>query len=174
MSALADALLKARLVSESDVQRVRQKPQKRSFGRVERPPEVYPELKPEPEPESDSGPIMDRIASATPINEVAARVVLARGEHWEPRKKLKEWSDLPLPTQPVPVSAPNLIGQRVNRLTVIGYGKPGTGGARWVVRCVCGSYGYQRTRYLRAESAQGNAMCPRCNYVEYLKAGRVP
>ncbi len=122
---------------------------------------------------------IERIATAAPANANAA-VVTGKGVHWEPRKKLIQpwdaWQDMPLPVLAMPPGKENTIppGFKVGRLTVIGYGAPGPrgkGGARYVVRCTCGMYGHQKAKALRNEAFSPRAMCPKCNYLEAVKAG---
>jgi hypothetical protein len=121
---------------------------------------------------------LGRVATSAPVNQTAARV-LSKGTHWEPGLPVggaRIWQDTPLPVLPRPTRGnPDLLkdGFRVCRLTVIGYGgSSDSRGARWVVRCDCGSYGYQRSKFLRSENARTFGMCPRCQYVQDLKTGR--
>ncbi len=125
--------------------------------------------------------MIDRIVTSRPLNKTAA-LVTGKGVHWEPAKEVIKpwdaWTDLPLPTRPITAAQlcqlPALTGRRIGRLTVVGYAGPGASGARWVVRCDCGMYGHQRTKSLTAGHAKTRGMCPRCDYLEELKAGRVP
>ena len=116
----------------------------------------------------------DRIVSSVPANATAARVV-GRGVHWSPGKSVvgahEAWQDMPLPMLSPPRDAPALVGLRVGRLTVLGYGGAGSDGARWVVRCACGTYGHRRAKSLRAPGAAERAMCPQCDYLEEIKRG---
>ena len=113
---------------------------------------------------------IETVVASQPVNGTAARV-MGRGVHWEPPAKVIEpwhvWSDTPLPTFPVPPSAPDLTGFKVCRLTVVGYGGPGSGGAKWVVRCACGAYGHNKAKFLYSEAARTQGMCKKCNYFEH-------
>ena len=116
----------------------------------------------------------ERIAVSRAADKTAAQVT-GKGEHWEPRKPLVKpcdaWRDTPLPLARLPEGTPSLAGLRAGRLTVVGYGGPGSGGARWVVRCTCGAYEHQKAKALTGDYAP-RAMCPHCAYLERLKSGQ--
>lgn len=118
---------------------------------------------------------MDRIVTSRPANKTAA-LVTGKGVHWEPAKQVIKataaWSDLPLPTIGTPKEGPQLTGRKVGRLVVIGYAGSRSSGARWVVRCACGMFGHQRSKFLLSENAKVRGMCPKCDYLEEIKAGR--
>jgi hypothetical protein len=121
---------------------------------------------------------VDRVVASRPANKTAA-VVTGKGVHWEPAKKLirpwDAWQDTPLPVFQLPPKDARIpAGLKVGRLTVIGYGGAGANGGCWVVRCTCGMYGHKKARALRSEFHAPRAMCPRCDYLEQLKAGHIP
>ncbi|MNJ36336.1 hypothetical protein D3C77_311200 [compost metagenome] len=99
-----------------------------------------------------------KIGHETPINGTAARVV-ARGESFEYRPLSTEvCSSLPLPVKPTPDDMPDLIGEKLGRLTVIGVHFQGKG--RWVCRCSCGNYVLRKSSVIRASAA--DAACAQC------------
>lgn len=84
------------------------------------------------------------------------------------------WRDAPIPIRPYPrpdQPEHDLTGMRVCRYTVMGLAKETR--ASWVVRCVCGKYATQKAKFLKSDAARTGAMCPGCDYLEELKAGRV-
>ncbi len=118
---------------------------------------------------------MDRIFSSRPVNKAAA-LVTGKGVHYTTPEKAygrAVWQDTPIKTEPLHKSVwdagSNLTGRQICRLRVVGYKGSSKRGAQWVVRCVCGSYGTQNGAYLRTETAQRRAMCPACDYHEYLR-----
>ncbi len=122
---------------------------------------------------------MDRIVTSAPVNRTSAQVV-ARGEHWEPRKKLvHSWdysSDLPLPVAPFPgPEEADMTGLKVGRLAVVGYAEVQSnrhvGGATWVVRCSCGRFERRKTRTLK-KSVPARLMCVQCDYLDQMKKGQ--
>lgn len=116
----------------------------------------------------------EAVVASAPSNKTAA-LVTARGVHWEPLKQSRAtWQDTPLPTLPYPKNAQNMIdpGTKIGRLTVIGYAGRRSDTAAYVVRCACDMYGFRRARSLRSNSLR--QMCDQCDYLEELKAGRVP
>lgn len=123
----------------------------------------------------------DRLANRVAVDKTTARV-LGRGVHWEPKRVFQDhWQDTPVPLQPWPkdVSVPFEPGFRACRVVVVGYAGRSNGGgkrgkARWAVRCDCGQYGHFKAGYLRSAKGRANAMCPRCDYANELKMGRVP
>lgn len=111
-----------------------------------------------------------RIATSVPINQTARNVTEADGEHWEPTVNATDLYDVAPPTYPIPPAAQKLVGLRVNRLTVIGYGgRNPKRGSRWVCRCDCGRYTIRNTRGLLDPSSTGEMMCPRCRHLERVK-----
>lgn len=102
-----------------------------------------------------------------------AVAVLRGGYTFIPGKSIvSDDSAVPLPTKPVPRDAPDLTGVRYGRMTVLGMSeKGGKKGARWVVRCLCGTYSLRTTRAVKSPLNRGD-MCAECNYVEQLKKKR--
>lgn len=95
-----------------------------------------------------------------PANATAARVV-SGGTHYEPEINLAKhdhW-ETPPKTKRVPRDAPQLIGHRCGRLTVIGLYAKRAG--RWVVRCACGAYELRTTKALR-NPENSEDRCQRC------------
>lgn len=111
----------------------------------------------------------DALAASAPLNMTAAVVRDGGGEHWEAHVSDHEvWTDIPLPTQPVPENAEDLSGRTFGRLRVVGYfGSHHKAAAQWVVRCSCGGYGVRRSRAIRA--AREDACCAKCNHAEHVK-----
>lgn len=122
----------------------------------------------------------DALVSAKAVDKTSARVT-ARGVHWEPdERRAKNFallSETPLPTRPYPrVGAENSLplGFKVGRLVVIGLApKRAAPGARYVVRCSCGTYTHRSARYLKGPVAPLRAMCDRCDYIEYLRGTQI-
>jgi hypothetical protein len=80
-------------------------------------------------------------------------------------------SFLPLPTR-LPLRAEtsqacfiDLTGRRFGRLTVVGISAEVV--ARWVVRCVCGSYGLRTARAIK--KADEDACCHQCHLLALAK-----
>lgn len=113
----------------------------------------------------------DRILASTPAD-VKAAVVVSRGEAWAPTiidtARNVRSEDGPLPTKPAPPDAPNIIGLRCGRLTVIGLAAEGK---RWVVRCSCGAYEHRKAGKLQDPHYAPRAMCSHCDRLEQIKAG---
>lgn len=79
-------------------------------------------------------------------------------------------ADVPFAMCEPPTSAPNFIGARRDRLTVIGWlADPGTrqNHARWVVRCDCGAYEARRSKAFRNLHAPD--ACSRCMKLDWVK-----
>lgn len=113
---------------------------------------------------------------ATPINRVARRTTVAKGEHYdfdctEVDPTGKHWKSPP-PLRPLPRLAENLKGITFGRLTVIGvYGNHPKKGTSWVVRCTCGDY---EIRYKRAIKNPDNNedRCGNCNQLKMMQEKR--
>lgn len=95
----------------------------------------------------------DAIATSAPLDKTASVVRDGTGEHWDPSVKdgRLHWV-APPPCGVRPAHAPDLVGCRVGRLTVVGYydkGSKNGGGSRWVVRCTCGAYETRRSKAIR-------------------------
>lgn len=121
--------------------------------------------------------MFERIAASKAVDKIAAKVA-GRGTHWEPvRRGLTQWQDTPLPVLTLPGVASGRgrmlkPGEKFGRLTVVGYGGKRTEAATYVVRCLCGLYGYRSASSMR--SPKGRLMCNPCDYLEELKTGKVP
>jgi len=77
----------------------------------------------------------------------------------------------PLPVRPPIEGERDFTGLRFDRLTVIGHvDEPGRkNGARWLVRCDCGTYETRRTPALAGRMRADRASCQRCDYLLHLK-----
>ena len=117
----------------------------------------------------------ERIVTSAPTNKSAA-LVTGKGIHWDPKKKLyAPWdvsSDTPLPIFPLPKSPEcnGIVGSRFGRFVVKGYGGKSAQGARWVVRCDCGTYEHRKIKGLRYGI---EPMCVQCDYQNQLKMGKL-
>lgn len=131
-----------------------------------------------------SASLFDRLAACAPLNKTSA-LVTGRGTGWEPAKRVisdtDAWQENPLPLFPLDnpqakAIAHDLVGRRLGWLTVVGYGgrrsTSKSAKAVWVVRCDCGMYGHRKYRSLQKET--GCDMCPNCDYLQELKAGKIP
>lgn len=106
-----------------------------------------------------------------PVDRTAARVV-SRGESHEYRVcEGAVNSDLPLETR-VPTPAElrtstfrNLSGATLGRLTVIGISA--TTNARWVCRCLCGSYVMRTAKAIK--TAAPDSCCHQCHLLVLAK-----
>ncbi|WP_143038324.1 hypothetical protein [Pseudomonas saponiphila] len=106
-----------------------------------------------------------------PVDRMAARVVGA-GINYE--FKVSEGavnSFLPLPTRPVSRAETHqacftdLTTTKFGRLTVIGISAEVN--ARWVVRCVCGTYGLRTAKAIK--NAAPDACCHQCHLLALAK-----
>ncbi|HHU2814400.1 hypothetical protein N3K64_04780 [Escherichia coli] len=114
-----------------------------------------------------------------PVDRVAARVA-GKGVDWTPNKVIQTGdSDLPLPICPTHDiknlqqrrEVESMIGRKRGRLTIIGLAAiqgSGKSGARYVVRCVCGTYTYRRSAPFKKNSDEFDG-CERCRELLYLK-----
>ena len=113
----------------------------------------------------------DAIAASEPLNRLAALAAAVGYSGDEETMLAKAKSDIQALTQRDP-SFRNLIGVRKGRLTVVAYAGASTkksGGARWVVRCVCGCYEVRRSKTLGPDSQ--NDRCNRCNDLQRIQLG---
>lgn len=111
----------------------------------------------------------DALAASAPINADAARAVVYGYGSEEPT--LLEHAKQQLPTAPTFM---NLIGLKKGFLRVVAYAgsnKNGNGGARWIVRCLCGRYEFRRTRSLRPDVS--NDRCTACDRLRSIQEGYV-
>gem|GEM_PF-3535832 len=118
-----------------------------------------------------------------PIDRVAARVV-GKGVDWTPEKIIKTGdSDLPLPVFPTyniknlqhRREVESMIGRKRGRLTIVGLAQDQgckVKGARYVVRCVCGTYTYRRGAPFKKNSNEFDG-CERCRELLFLKREEV-
>lgn len=126
----------------------------------------------------------DRLASAVPVDRVAARVTRP-GVHFDDTKKVREW-DNHWSTQPKVVELTalqrnatgfvDLTGVRTGRLVVVGLlpkgnRRKGAVGV-WVVRCDCGDFETRKSKVLKQRRADD--CCSRCQYNRALKEGLLP
>jgi hypothetical protein len=119
------------------------------------------------------------VAPLSPVNRTAASVT-ARGEAWSPKiAPTSVMSHAPLPVFPItPVMRSSgdfddLTGRTFGRLTVVGYGGKGKQrdkGARWVCRCVCGTYTYRYKKRLVNPTGSQPPMCAECEKLAYVKS----
>lgn len=123
----------------------------------------------------------EHILSLAPLDAKAAMVVSQKGAHWTPdlKSETKVRSDCPLATKAFPgLQKDDRTGQRHGRMVVIGYAAEQCGargaGARWVVRCVCGTYEHRRRAGMRCDTPERPSMCSHCDYLRELKAGLKP
>ena len=118
-----------------------------------------------------------------PIDSTAARVVSQKGEKWAP--SIQEDSTHYRSENGAPKLRPvnrgdiDLTGLVVGRLTVLGLSaevKSGnqraSKGARWAVKCSCGTYEHRTAKALKAAQAdEKRALCTHCDYTEQMKQG---
>lgn len=119
----------------------------------------------------------DAILASVPSDATAAKVT-GRGEHWDPKKAVRDThihSEVPLPFTDIP-NDPGTVGLRAGltfgRLTVLGKHiakRAWDGKARYVVRCVCGSYEVRSARAIR--NADPKASCEACSYQRTIREG---
>jgi hypothetical protein len=118
----------------------------------------------------DSGSI-DDIHARVPVDRVAARVVMFKGETFTPDKKIvTNDSETPIAIRKTLYrSDPNfedLTGRRFGRFVVIGLARDLKG--KWVVRCVCSRYSTRcKKAILNKENAQDR--CEHCRHLAFLK-----
>jgi hypothetical protein len=113
----------------------------------------------------------EALATASPVNRDAALARDGKGEkvpeltytitcaHW----------DAPPKSKPIPKGQEDRRGQKVGRMTVVGYyDSHPKKGSRWIVRCSCGDY---ETRLSKAIKNQSNTRdrCSKCRRLETVK-----
>lgn len=116
-----------------------------------------------------SGDTFDKLLASRPVNKQAAKV-LGGGIRYEPKIKMqnRRW-DAPPPMKSVPKDAPQLVGVRCGRLTVVGLlDESRNGEAAWVVRCTCGAYETRKAKAVR-NPANSQDRCYVCRHLEHLK-----
>lgn len=106
-----------------------------------------------------------------PVNRLAARVVGAGNSYEFKMSDGAVNSFLPLPTRPVARAEAcqpcftDLTGMKLGRLTVIGISADVL--ARWVVRCVCGTYGLRTAKAIK--KAAPDSCCHQCHLLALAK-----
>lgn len=119
----------------------------------------------------------DRLSTSAPMNRAAALARDGGGTHFTPRAgkvNSARWA-APPEMRPVPADMHDFTGRVFDRFTVIGLSAmTGKTGPRWVLRCTCGYYENRRNRLLVEGTGRAITMCSECDYLEELKAGRVP
>lgn len=114
---------------------------------------------------SVGGNPFDKIFASAPVNRATAKALLSKGEHFVSAMKTgRETYDTPPRMRPPRASELDLVGRAAGRLTVVGLHDE-TGrkhGARWVVRCVCGSYEMRSAKAIRGPFAH----LQRCSHCE--------
>lgn len=117
----------------------------------------------------------ERIGTLVPLDSTAAKVT-AKGTHYEPKFKAcaAVHSDVPPPMRNIPaLNLPDwrdLPGKKFGRFAVLGLAAEYNPkkGARWVVRCSCGSYEIRATKAIRnPENSQD--CCKKCRHLIYIK-----
>jgi hypothetical protein len=108
-----------------------------------------------------------------PIDGNAAKVIFAKGEHYNPKKKvLTADSDLPLPTRAITKGMRNaegfmdVTGVRNGLLTCLGLSANTL--SMWVVRCDCGKYS-ERSKKAMLNKENYMDRCEHCRQLVYLK-----
>lgn len=108
------------------------------------------------------------INNEKPVDRVAARVVFARGEHFEPDKPKDQCADIWL--SPPEYEPGVLSGVRHGRITYLGLPvskklrgrlRRGKGGGKWIVRCDCGNFTTKRAA-ARSHADFWSTMCSDC------------
>lgn len=120
----------------------------------------------------------DAILASAPANATAARVT-SKGTHFTPKMNeanhIAHW-DAPPKMRKVDTStgAPNLVGAKFGRFTVVGCLDDTNGASRkeipikWVVRCACGDYEVRTSRAVR-NPANSEDRCRVCRTFEQRK-----
>lgn len=120
---------------------------------------------------------MDDIHARAPVNRIAVRVVLFKGEHFDPDKKvLTNDSETPLRVAQITRAMrmcptfEDLTGKRFGRFVVLGISEDFNG--QWVVRCNCGRYSTRRKKsVLNPSNTQDR--CEHCRHLAFLKREEV-
>lgn len=116
----------------------------------------------------------DRIITSRPVNTDAGRAI-SGGTNFVSRKEVdkNQWL-APPPMKAIPSDTPDLRGKKFGRMTVIGMlAEKRSGGAAWVVRCVCGIYETRKARVICRPAIEGQEeeACFQCRRVIYLRDG---
>ena len=115
--------------------------------------------------------MVDGVRANRPVDRVAVRVAFAKGEAYEPTKKIvTRDSDAPIAWRgmrsvDVRSGRENLAGRRFGRFVVLGIAVEGHG---WVVRCQCGRYSVRNAKAI-CNPRNSADRCEHCRHVAYLK-----
>jgi hypothetical protein len=117
--------------------------------------------------------IFDKLAGRVAVNKQSAQSAFGSGTHYTPKLSAGYTgfrSDVPPPMKPVPPDAPQLVGTKFGRFVVVGLldGPKRSLGARWVVRCTCGTYETRVAKSIRNPENQVDR-CQECRNLERLK-----
>lgn len=111
-----------------------------------------------------------------PVNKMAAMVV-AGGEHYEPKNKplglhFENMPELPNPPKyhSLQTQITAMIGKRQGRLVVIAWWSQGDGSktARWLCRCDCGEFTVRTAKAMNNQKNSGDR-CYKCLNLVYLR-----
>lgn len=117
------------------------------------------------------------VVASAPVNKDAAKSLVYGADGEEPILLERAIARIPALAEGTP-NFQNLIGVRKGWLTVVAYagssrpnqralGTKGAGGARWIVRCVCGRYELRRTRALGPKS--NSDRCGPCDKLRWMQ-----
>ena len=114
----------------------------------------------------------NEILTHTPMLQAVEQ--MRNGDEAEVGPRPARWFfDGPPKMKPVPPDAPNLVGQKWGRVTVIGLldkrGFSGSNdGASWVIRCSCGMYETRKAKAIRNKTNPDEG-CTRCSYAATME-----
>lgn len=113
--------------------------------------------------------VFERLAGSLPVDGVARRVTSPGYRHTPHLEDQGYDSEMPLPMIPFPgLPDRDLVGQRVGRLTVIGYSSEVRD--RWVLRCCCGKYTLRRRRSITLRGDANVIACTECRHHMKLRS----
>ena len=114
----------------------------------------------------------DAVVTSAPLNKDAAIARDGKGTSWTPARQFTNvFETPPLMRKYTDVPCNDLTGRRFQKLLVLGLRQEGSG---WVCRCDCGRYTFQHKGGLIKQQALGRAYCGECDYLEEMKAKRLP
>lgn len=120
---------------------------------------------------------MNDIHARVAVDATARRVVMYKGEHFEPNKLIvTKDSELPHKIAKITLGMKNsgdfenLTGKKFARFTVIGLSAEFKG--NWVVRCSCGKYSC-RTKKAINNTKNTQDRCEHCRHLAYLKRDEI-
>lgn len=114
----------------------------------------------------------DRVVTSAPLNKDAALARDGKGTSWTPARQFTNvFETPPLMRKYTDVAHNDLTGRRFQKFVVLGLRQEGSG---WVCRCDCGRYSIQHKGGLLKQQSLGRAYCGECDYVEEMKAKRLP